>query len=44
MTRDQIELRIRLMETKLAETTRPDDLATINRILERLIMMEAEDE
>ena len=44
MTRKEIEARIRLIEERLARVTHPQDIATCNRILERLIMMEAEDE
>lgn len=44
MTREQIETRIRMMQERLAQVTHPDDIATCNRIIERLIMMEPEPE
>ena len=44
MTREQIESRIRLMQDRLAVVTHPQDIATCNRCIERLIMMEADDE
>lgn len=44
MTRQQIENRIRLIQKKLSEARHPQDIAALNQILERLIMMEADDE
>lgn len=44
MKRAEIEMRIRLTERRLATETHPSTLATLNRCLERLIMMEAEDD
>jgi len=44
MTREEIEMRIRLVESQLCKETNPSTLATLNRCLEKLIMMEADDE
>ena len=44
MKRDQIELRIRALERMHAVERDVSTLATINKLLERLIMMDAEDE
>ena len=44
MARSKIESRIRLVESMLAKETDPSTLATLNRCLERLIMMDADDE
>ena len=44
MTRAEIEARIRLVQQQLARETHPSTLATLNRCLEKLIMMEADDE
>lgn len=44
MTREQIEYRIAWVQEQLAKTTHPQDLAALNRTLERLIMAEADDD
>lgn len=44
MTRAEIEHRIRVLERLLATETNLSTLATLNRCLERLIMLEAEDD
>lgn len=44
MTRDQIEAKILALQHMAARETDPSTLATINRCIERLVMMEAEDE
>ena len=44
MTRAQIEARIRFIQDRLSRVTHPQDIAACNRILEQLIMMEAEDD
>lgn len=42
MTRQEIEKRIRLVQSQLAKETNPSTLAMLNRCLERLIMTDAE--
>jgi hypothetical protein len=44
MTRAQIELRIRIVECELSKAKDVSTIATLNRCLEKLIMMEASDE
>ena len=44
MTRAEIEARIRLVQQQLARETNSSTLATLNRCLEKLVMMEASDE
>lgn len=44
MSREEIEARIRLVESRLAKETHPQTLAMLNRCMERLIMMEADDD
>lgn len=44
MTRETIEARIRFVEGQMAVETDPSTLATLNRCMERLIFMEADDE
>lgn len=44
MTSQQIEARIAALQRMLATETDPSTLATINRCLERLIMMDPDDE
>lgn len=44
MTREQIEVRIRFVEQMLCEARHPEDIRTCNRILERLIMLDADEE
>lgn len=44
MKRSEIERRINFVQQKLAEARDPQTLASLNRTLERLIMMEAEDD
>lgn len=44
MTRDEIEMRIRLVQSQMAGTVHASTLATLNRCLDKLIMMEPDDE
>lgn len=44
MRREEIELRIRLMEKRHAEARHPKDIKAAAEALDRLIMMEADDE
>lgn len=44
MTRQQIETRIAYLQSKLASETHPSTLAMLNRCIERLIMMQPDDE
>lgn len=44
MTREQIEARIRFIQDRLTKVTHPQDIAACNRILEKLILMDADDE
>ena len=44
MTRQEIEPRIKFVQKKLSETSHIEDLKSLNRTLERLIMMEADDD
>lgn len=44
MTRDEIEMRIRLVQSQMAGTVHASTLATLNRCMDRLIMMEPDDE
>lgn len=44
MTREQIELRIRVVESMKSKCTDFKMLETYNRLIEKLVMMEAEDE
>ena len=44
MTREQIELRIKMMQEKLSVVTHAADIASINKTIERLIMAKADDE
>lgn len=44
MTREQIETRIRMIESQLAAARHPQDLAALNKTLERLIMLDADDD
>lgn len=44
MTREQIEERIRLVQDQLSKETNCSTLAMLNRCMERLIMMKADDE
>ena len=44
MTREQIELRIRMMQERLANARNAEDIAACNRTIERLIMLDADDE
>lgn len=44
MTRDKIELRIKTLQAKLSTATNVSALASINRTIERLIIMDADDE
>jgi hypothetical protein len=44
MTREQIETRIKFIEAKLAEATHVQDIKSLNSILEKLIMKEADDD
>lgn len=44
MTRKEIEAKIRVVEKMIASERNTSTLATLNRCLERLIMMDADDE
>lgn len=44
MTTQQIEARIAWVQEQLASARHPQDLASLNRTLERLIMLDASDE
>lgn len=44
MTRDQIESRIEMMMERLTKVTHSDDIRATNEIIEKLIMMDADDE
>lgn len=44
MTRQEIEARIEFIQERLAQVTHPKDIAACNRILEQLIMMDADDD
>lgn len=44
MTRQEIEARIRFVQDELSRARHPADLASLNRCMERLIMMDADDE
>ena len=44
MTREEIEMRIRMVQYQLSKETSPSTLAMLNRCLERLIVMDADDE
>lgn len=44
MTRAEIEARIKTVEKMLAEERHPAGLASLNKTLEKLIMMKADDE
>ena len=44
MTREQIETRIEFIQNKLNEARHPEDIKSLSRTLERLIMMDAEDD
>lgn len=44
MKRSEIEWRIKAMQKRLAEVTHPKDIAATNRVIEKLIMMDAEDD
>ena len=44
MTRAQIEVRIQFVQDRLAEARHPENLKQLNGLLEKLIMMEADDD
>lgn len=44
MTREQIDARIEFIEKKLSEARHVEDIKSLSRTLERLIMMDADDE
>ena len=44
MKRATIELRIQTLSIMLAEATAPEDIRVLNSLIERLIMMESDEE
>ena len=44
MTREQIETRIEFIQKQLNEARHSEDINSLSRTLERLIMMDAEDD
>ena len=44
MTREQIETRIEFIQKQLNKARHPEDIKSLSRTLERLIMMDAEDD
>ena len=44
MTRAQIEVRIEFVQDKLSAATHPEDLKALNALLEKLILMDADDD
>ena len=44
MTREQIEARIEFIQKQLNKARHPEDIKSLSRTLERLIMMDAEDD
>ena len=44
MTRKEIETRIELIQKQLNKARHPEDIKSLSRTLERLIMMDAEDD